>query len=255
MNVPSIPPINWSDISDYVVLAGSHGYGTDTATSDRDLRGFFLPPVDELLSFREAPDSRVTQADGKDDAFWEIRKFFRMCMTCNPNVLETLFVHPENVLRATEVGMQIRESRQLFLSQRIGTTYLGYASGNFKRVLKQRGTFSVRKEGPYLIEAEFPLPYDGKDAMHMVRLVRTGLEALRTGQLRIRRDEDREEFLAIKEGKRSFEDVKKEFESAEKEWRKVQVESVLPEHPNENLLHGLIVYLLGEHVCKRLVGQ
>jgi uncharacterized protein len=45
--------------------------------------------------------------------------------------------------------------------------------------------------------------YDTKHAMHLVRLMRTGLEALTTGELAVRRA-DAEELVAIREGAMSF---------------------------------------------------
>lgn len=233
---PGIPPVTWADTCEYVVLAGSHGYGTAVEGSDRDLRGFFMPSRLGVLGFVGESDSRVQDRDGKDDAFWEFRKFFRLCAAANPNVIETLFLPPDAVVRGTELGMTVRSVRQHFLSRRIGRTYLGYATGNYKRI--QNGAGAGTETLPC---------YDVKDAMHLIRLVRTGLECLRTGLLRVRRPEDRDYFLAIRRGEVPFEKIQAEFEAAREAWPKAEAGSPLRETPDEQALNEYCASFLGQH--------
>ena len=235
--IPSIPPVSWADTCEYVVLAGSHGYGTAIEISDRDLRGFFMPCGLGVLGFLGEPDSRVTDRLGIDDAFWEFRKFFRLCAAANPNVIETLFLPATNMVRGTEAGMAVREIRQAFLSRRIGRTYLGYATGNYKRIQNVGAP-------------ELPC-YDPKDAMHLIRLVRTGLEALRTGDLRVQRPEDRDYFLSIRRGEVPFEKIRDEFEAARVAWPAAEAGSPLPAVPDERALNEYCASFLGLHVRDR----
>ena len=61
-----------------------------------------------------------------------------------------------------------------------------------------------RSRNPVRAALEKRFGYDTKHAAHLVRLMRMGLEALETGELRVRR-EDAEELRAIREGALSFE--------------------------------------------------
>ena len=239
MTVPNIPPIQWTDVAEYVVLAGSHGYGTNVPESDVDHRGFFMPDRSDVFGFREGPESRVVNNGLQDDTLWEFRKYVRLCAQANPNVIETLFAEPQNVLRAGDTAMALREARNAFLSKTIARTYLGYATGNYKRVINGDGKSDV-------------LPaYDVKDAMHLVRLVRTGREALQTGVFRVFRPEDREDLLAIRRGQVPIEKIKEEFEQAKKDWPELEAKSPLPERPDLCWLDEYTAALMSEHARKR----
>src|SRR5690606_6547687 len=56
---------------------------------------------------------------------------------------------------------------------------------------------------PARAELERQHGYDTKHAMHLIRLMRMGLEVLETGDLRVRRD-DADELSAIRDGAMSF---------------------------------------------------
>lgn len=226
---------------EYVCLAGSRAYGTETETSDYDYRGFFMPTLDQLFGVGPDVKSQVTQAQGRDDAMWEIRGYVKMAMAANPNVLETLFVPLDKVVFMGDIANMLHDHRQQFLSQRIARTYFGYAMGNYRRVLKQT---TVDRVGPF--------GYDGKDAMHLVRLVRTGLETLRTGELRVARPEDRELFLEIKASKVPFEEIQNEFLEAEGLLPGALKATPLPKEPDEVAINELLVQLMAEYVREQL---
>lgn len=62
--------------------------------------------------------------------------------------------------------------------------------------------------------------YDTKHAMHLVRLLRMGIEALRDGELTVKRP-DAEELLSIRNGAWTYEEVVAYAESMDKEVREV----------------------------------
>lgn len=63
-----------------------------------------------------------------------------------------------------------------------------------------------RSRNPARAALEQTHGYDTKHAMHLVRLMRMGLEALRTGELAVRRD-DADELVAIRSGALSFDEL------------------------------------------------
>ena len=69
--------------------------------------------------------------------------------------------------------------------------------------------------------------YDTKHAMHLVRLMKTGLELLTTGELRVRRD-DAEELTAIREGALSYEALLKRAQQLQEAMQTAAKTSTLP---------------------------
>jgi predicted nucleotidyltransferase len=69
--------------------------------------------------------------------------------------------------------------------------------------------------------------YDTKHAMHLVRLMRMGLEVLETGELRVRR-EDAEELNAIRDGGMSYEELMDEAGELQRRMQGAAPHSALP---------------------------
>jgi len=63
-----------------------------------------------------------------------------------------------------------------------------------------------KDRNPARAELEARFGYDAKHASHLIRLLRTGLEILRDGELRVYR-EDAEEIMAIRDGRMSYEEL------------------------------------------------
>lgn len=236
MNFPNAPR------DEYVAVAGSRAYGTETESSDWDYRGFFMPDRASVLGYRDSKKNKVTQNASKDEALWEVRDYFRMAANANPNVLETLFVDEDRIVHEGEYASMVLENKERFLSRRIARTYFGYAFGNYKRILNQR-TNPFAADGT--VKSVFtPMSYDGKDAMHLVRLLRTGLECMKTGQLRIRRPEDRDYFLAIRRKEVPFADIEAEFKSTDSIFEAETAKSPLPKDPDEDYLNELCMSMM-----------
>jgi predicted nucleotidyltransferase len=136
--------------------------------SDDDLRGIYLPPARLHWSLRRLPEQLEFADDQRDEVYWELEKFLRLALKANPNVLETLWT--PLVLLADETAQELRAIRQAFLSKHVYKTYSGYVLSQFRRMAnayKQKGT------------------YKPKHAMHLIRLLHSGIAALQTGEIRI----------------------------------------------------------------------
>lgn len=138
----------------YMTTAGSHSYGTAIETSDFDVKGVVIPPMNYFLGYNSTFEQLQ---DGKeiskrlsyalpakfskspiDGTLFDIRKFFKLAADCNPNVLECLFVRPEDVLICHDAFTSVVENRQSFLSRRVLYTFQGYAVSQLKRIKTHR---------------------------------------------------------------------------------------------------------------------
>lgn len=131
----------------YLARHGSHAYGTNLPTSDRDLRGIAVPPKEYFLGCLH----RFEQAEQKGDpdvVIFDLRKFMNLAADCNPNVLEILFVVPEDRLTVTPAAELLLQERHLFLSRKARHTFSGYAMSQLKRIEAHRRWLLAPPEAP-----------------------------------------------------------------------------------------------------------
>ena len=118
----------------FMSLSGSHLYGTARQTSDLDMRGVCLPPLDTIIGFDEFDQKEFS---GSDTVVYNLRKFLRLAMDCNPNILELLFVKktPETVW--SDYWELVHSNRHQFLSKKsITARYIGYATAQFRQMIE-----------------------------------------------------------------------------------------------------------------------
>lgn len=115
----------------YEVVSGSKAYGLDTPTSDTDIRGIFVLPIEEVLK-----GNYIDQvADEKNDiVYFEIKKFLDLARKGNPNILELLNVSDEHILYQDGSAMQtILDNRDIFITKKLRHTFVGYAHSQIKK--------------------------------------------------------------------------------------------------------------------------
>ena len=192
----------------YRAVVGSRAQGLDDDQSDTDLRGAYLPPARLHWSFDGVPEQ--LEDDATQTTLWELQKFLRLALKANPNVLECLW--SPLVEHAAPVGEELRERRAMFLSRVAHQTFGGYATAQFRKL----SNTIARGE-----------PAKPKHVMHLLRLLLTGVDLLRTGELTVRvADEHRDRLLAIKRG---------DYDPAEAEawrlWLHEQLDAALAKSP------------------------
>lgn len=149
----------------YKALIGSRAYGLARPDSDIDVRGIFLPPASLTWGLSKPNDTHEDLKNGNDIVFYELEKFIRLVLSCNPNILEVLW-SPE-VQYTTHLMDELIAMRGALLSKKLIPTYLGYAQAQFVKM----------KNHP-----EWPW----KHAMHLIRLLIAGKHALDTGEVLVR---------------------------------------------------------------------
>lgn len=88
--------------------------------------------------------------------------------------------------------------------------------------------------------------YDTKHAMHLVRLSRMAVEILERGELRVRRDHDRDELLAVRDGAWSYDALMEAVEGERARIAAAKERSSLPDAPDEAALNALTDELVAE---------
>lgn len=221
------------------VAMGSQAYGLSTADSDLDEKGIFLPPAEwhwslhplpEQIEFKRTPEGSFVHEQGAiesdDFCWWELQKFLHLAIRANPTALELLFAPECCVLHATDLGKQLLELRASFLSKYIFQTYSGYALSQFRRMKRARAAGKGHKP---------------KHAMHLVRLLLSGISGLRNGVIQVDVTEHRDELLAMKSQEMPFEQVYRRALELEAEFQRELGSTSLPEKPDVETVDRFLV--------------
>lgn len=117
-------------------ISGSHLYGTNTALSDVDERGVFIPPKEYFLGFSK----RIEQIEDKknDIVYWDIRKFLQLTADCNPTMVELLFIPENKWIISSKEWEVVVANRESFISKKARFTFAGYAMSQANRIKRHR---------------------------------------------------------------------------------------------------------------------
>ena len=102
-------------------LSGSRAHGLAREDSDTDTRGVCIPPARYLLGLGEFEQH---ESSGGDHVTYALAKFVRLALQGNPNILESLYTHPDDVLHITDAGRELVDSRACFLSKQVGKRFI-----------------------------------------------------------------------------------------------------------------------------------
>lgn len=165
----------------YSCVMGSRAFGLATDGSDTDRRGVFVAPTPAFWRFGKPP----THADGpaEEQFSWELERFCELALRANPNVLECL--HSPLVERIDDTGRELLDLRGAFLSRAAHQTFVRYAVGQRRKL-----DADVRQHGAPR----------WKHAMHLLRLLGSCRDLLRTGELVLDVGAARERLLAVRRG-------------------------------------------------------
>jgi uncharacterized protein len=117
----------------FETIVGSHAYGTSTVESDKDIRGVFVQPLNDIFKY-----GYVEQiSDEKNDVvFYEVKRFIDLIIDNNPNILELLASPEDCVIYRNPIFKVLEENREKFLTKRVKYTFAGYA---IEQIRKARG--------------------------------------------------------------------------------------------------------------------
>jgi uncharacterized protein len=188
--------------------------------------------------------TREITEDPWDIVVYEIRKMVRLLAGGNPNVLSLLWLSPNLYIKRTSAGDLLIDNRDAFVGRHVYKPFVGYATqqlykmehGAHKGYMGEKRKRLVEKHG-----------YDTKNAAHLIRLLRMGIEFLRDGDLIVDRGGyDAQDLLAIKHGEWSLERIKAEADRLFKRAEDVADRSTLPAKPDPVRVNDL---------CQRVVYE
>lgn len=125
----------------YLARHGSLAYGTNIPTSDIDIKGICIPPLEISLGFLHKFEQHERMANNghpHDLVIYSLNKFVKLAADCNPNIIEVLFCEEEDVLQINAFGQTLRDKREMFLSTKAKHTFSGYAHSQLKRIKTHR---------------------------------------------------------------------------------------------------------------------
>lgn len=117
----------------YLVIRGSHAYGTNIETSDTDYAGVYIQSMDDVLgnSYKEQIND-----DNNDIVIYELRRFLELLSVNNPTILELLNTPKDCVIYKDPVFDLILENRDKFITKQCANSFGGYA---FQQIKKAKG--------------------------------------------------------------------------------------------------------------------
>lgn len=206
----------------YSCVMGSRAFGLATRDSDTDRRGVFVAPTPLFWRFEKPP----THVEGPaDEQFsWELERFCELALRANPNVLECL--HSPLVERVDGVGRELLSLRDAFLSRQVHQTFVRYAIGQRRKLEADVRRYGVPR---------------WKHAMHLLRLLASSRDLLRTGALVIEVGADRESLLTVKRGEVPWAEVERRVNHLYEENEAAALSSPLPPEPDRRRVEEFLI--------------
>lgn len=213
------------DLYDFVIyrcIVGSQAYGLSHEESDIDRRGIYLPPASLHWSLYGVPEQ--LENPESEEVYWELQKFLVLALKANPNVLECLY--SPLVETKTPLAEELLSMREAFLSRLVYQTYNGYVLSQFKKLEQDfRAAGQIK----------------WKHAMHLIRLLLSGVTVLREGFVPLRVERYREKLLAILSGEVSWDEVNEWRLELHKRFEEAYSTTSLPEAPDYERVNDFLV--------------
>ncbi|MEW2167156.1 nucleotidyltransferase domain-containing protein [Streptomyces sp. NPDC007084] len=219
----------------YSCVMGSRAFRLATDGSDTDRRGVFLAPTPLFWRF-EKPPTHV-EGPAQEQFGWELERFCALALRANPNILECL--HSPLVEYADAVGRELRALRGAFLSRLAHETFARYAVGQRRKL-----EADVRRYGAPR----------WKHAMHLLRLLTSSRDLLRTGILTVDVGAQREPLLAVKRGEVSWSEVERWMARLAAEAEEARAGSPLPSEPDHARVEDFLIRVRRESALRECAG-
>lgn len=126
----------------FEVITGSNAYGTNTETSDVDIKFVFIPPPEYKFNLHKLEQVNVN----KDFVGYEFERFLSLLYDNNPTILEMLFV-PNECIRYKHILFQdVLDNKEKFLTKKCENSFGGYAKEQYNKAKGQNKMMNWERE-------------------------------------------------------------------------------------------------------------
>ena len=217
------------------------------SVDDKDLMGVCFGPSNSYFGDNKF-EQREAVINEWDSVVYECRKMIRLLKNANPNVLSLLWLNDNHYLIREEGGQELINNRYLFATKRIYKAFTGYAYGQLKRMTHNAHEGYMGEKRKNLVKE---YGYDTKNASHLIRLLKMGIEFLNEGELYVFRH-DAPQLMDIKRGLWTLEEVQAEakrlFVRAEEAYDRCK----LPNFPDDEAIDDLGLSIIGGYWNEKL---
>ena len=149
----------------YLVVRGSHAYGTNIETSDTDYAGVFIQSEEDILGNKYVEQ---INDDKNDIIIYEIRRFLELLGSNNPTVLELLNTPEDCVIYKDPIFDLVLNDREKYISKVCAKSLGGYAKQQISKAKGQNKKQNWEKDKVtrkevldfvYVIEGEKSIPW------------------------------------------------------------------------------------------------
>ena len=149
----------------YLVIRGSHAYGTNIETSDTDYSGIFIQSEEDILGNKYVEQ---INDDKNDTVIYEIRRFLELLGSNNPTVLELLNTPEDCILYKDPIFDLVLNDREKFITKICAKSLGGYAKQQISKAKGQNKKQNWEKDKVtrkevldfvYVIEGEKSIPW------------------------------------------------------------------------------------------------
>jgi predicted nucleotidyltransferase len=238
------------------VPAGSNLHGLALpGHDDTDEVGVCIEDIEAAVGFSEFEQfiyRTAAEREGKHDApsqhgdldltIFSLRKFLRLAMQGNPQIVQCLFVPSSLCTVRDAIGEKLQELAPLIISRHAGARYLGYLEAQRQRLLGERGQKKTNRP-----ELEAKHGFDTKYAMHILRLGFQGVELLTTGRLTLpMAEQDRAFVYATRLGEVPLQDVLTKAGELERQIKDLLLDAPIPAEPARDEIQAWMVSMYFE---------
>ncbi len=218
-------PAATENLEQYVIyrcVVGSRAYGLDDENSDTDRRGIYLAPAHLHWSLYGVPEQ--LENDALQQCDWELQKFLALALKANPNVLECLYSPLVDI--CNPIAEELLECRSMFLSRLVYQTYNSYVLSQFKKMEQD-----LRNQGKVR----------PKHAMHLIRLLLSGIAVLKQGFVPVKVETHRDKLLSIKYEQMPWEAVNAWRLQLHEQFDRAFAQTTLPERPDYDRANNFLI--------------
>ena len=245
------PYSNWRNPKQGLILYGYRGSiahnmyipnNKVNSIDDIDTMGIYIDTIDNYFGIPKQKNRGTCESFiGKYDIVcYEIRKIFSLLLKCNPNVMGLLWLKATHYIKIKPYGELIIKNRNLFISKQAYYSFTGYAYGQLKRMESHAKKGFMGEKRKALVDK---YGYDCKNAAHLIRLLKMGIEFLLTGELNVFRH-DAKMLLEIKNGEWKLDQIKKEAKRLFVMSEEAFLKSKLPDRPDKIKAERILIDIL-----------